>query len=254
MSQLLIAPAVFFLGAALGSFLNVIVIRFPNALPLGRSHCPACRKKLNWWELIPVLSFILLAGRCNRCRTPLSIQYPLVELFFGLIALILFLPFPGNPTTIFNTIINYLIIYLLGILFLIDLRTFLLPDIYIVIITLISIITLITKPASLLTGITGAIIGSAFFAFLWFLTKGRGIGIGDVKLMIPLGLLLGTSATIILLLVSFIAGGAYGLWLLLTKRATLKTAVPFGPFLTATAIAFIIFPKLPYAIIEFLIN
>jgi leader peptidase (prepilin peptidase)/N-methyltransferase len=255
MSQLLIVPAIFFIGTAIGSFLNVVVIRFPDSAPSGRSHCPQCHKKLTWWELIPVLSFTLLAGRCSRCQAGLSIQYPLVELFYGLVALILFTPFTGNPANIFFAFINYLIICLLGLLFLIDLRTFILPDLYIATTTFIIIILLfITPPASLLSHIFGAVIGSSFFAFLWLLTKGRGIGLGDVKLMIPLGLLFGLKSTLILLLASFIAGGSYGLWLLITKRATLKTAVPFGPFLTAAAIAFIIFPDLPNTIINAIFN
>ncbi len=200
------------------------------------------------------MSFILLAGRCSRCRSFLSVQYPLVEFFYGLFAVVIFIPPAPTMEVLIISILNYLIVCLLGILFLIDLKTFTLPDLYILALTVICLVILALTPVSFFSGLIGAAVGSFFFTFLWLITKGRGIGIGDIKLMAPLGLLLGIYSTIILLLVSFIVGGAYGLWLLLTKKATLKTAVPFGPFLTATAIAFIIFPELPDLIINFILN
>ena len=138
-------------------------------------------------------------------------------------------------------------------LFLIDLRTFLLPDLHISILTGLIILNLFLVSGSIIYSVIGVLIGSGTLLMLWIITSRRGIGLGDVKLMIPLGLLFGPANTILLLFNSFIFGGFIGLLLIIFKKATLKTAVPFGPFLAGIAILYMLFPQIPIYLIELIV-
>lgn len=246
----------FTIGAALGSFLNVVILRYKGRLGgviTGRSKCPACHKTLTWPELVPLLSFIFQRGRCRACRNQLSLQYPLVELITGISVLILFTPLPTSAIAITSAILSTVSITLLIVLFVIDLRTLILPDTFIIILATVVALTLLFnyQPLNILYG---AGLGSGALAFLWLITRGRGLGLGDVKLMLPLGALFGPTNTLILLFLAFITGGIIGTSLLITGRANMKTPIPFGPFLTAVAILFILIPELPQAILNAIIG
>jgi prepilin signal peptidase PulO-like enzyme (type II secretory pathway) len=240
-------------GVALGSFLNVIVIRFPDKPITGRSFCPKCKKKLRAIDLIPLISYILIRGRCVNCRKRISIQYLLVELVVGIVAVTVFMSYLNGVVGLVGSLVNFFIIYILIGLFLIDLRTFLLPDLYIVMLTGLVVLNMIIVSSSIALAFVGALIGAGFLLILWIITARRGIGLGDVKLMIPLGFLFGPVNTVLLLLGSFILGGSVGLVLLASKKATLKTAVPFGPFLAGVAILFVLFPDIPAYLLEFIV-
>lgn len=236
---------VLLLGAALGSFLNVVTLRYPDQPLTGRSHCPKCNQQLSALELIPILSYLFIHGRCVNCHEKISAQYPLVELTVSIIATIMFLSFIDNPISLASSLIQFLIIYVLLALFLIDLRTFLLPDLHLSILTILVILNLFLVSSSIIYSVIGTLIGFGTLLMLWIITSRRGIGLGDVKLMIPLGLLFGPANTILLLFNSFILGGFIGLLLIISKKATLKTAIPFGPFLAGVAILYILFPQVP---------
>src|SRR5688572_6267960 len=126
----LVAIAALIMGAALGSFINVVVLRYGSGTSSlkGRSLCPSCQRTLRWWELVPLISFIVLRGRCSRCRAPLSWQYPLVEALMGLFMALLAVPLPTTSTHVISTILEVSLVACLLTLGLIDLRTFLLPD------------------------------------------------------------------------------------------------------------------------------
>lgn len=236
---------IFFFGASIGSFINVIVLRSISGQAVtGRSACPSCHRQLRWWELMPVMSFTLLSGQCARCPAALAVQYPVVELFMGLAAVILASQTVVTPLGISVTILKGILIAWLVILFLIDLSTFLLPDDFLLGLGLTAgLYLLLTKP-DLLSAAGGALVGSGFLGLLWLLTKRQGIGLGDVKLLIPLGALFGWWDIVVLLWIAFMAGGAVGIWLLLRHRATLKTPLPFGPFLTGAAMLLLLVPRL----------
>lgn len=256
-----IAPLyVFLLGTILGSFVNVVILR-SRALAgrgasflFGRSLCPRCHKTLAWYELIPILSFILQRSRCRACGRSISIQYPFVEFTLGLAALILFTPLPDSSAAWFTQVLSLVIIALLIILFVIDLKTFLLPDIFIILLSVAVVAhaaLLITNHAARITGpLWGVAVGTGFLGFLWLITRGRGLGLGDVKLMLPLGALFGPLGTAALLLSAFVIGGTLAVILLLLGRVTAKTAVPFGPFLTGSGIAFLLVPSLSATLIN----
>ncbi len=244
----LIVLVVFMLGASIGSFINVVALRFSTKKDLkGRSKCPQCKRTLTWIDLFPIFSYIALLGRCRSCKASISPRYPLVELVAGSSLVILF----ANPS--FFALVNFGIVIVLLILFLIDLKTFLLPDFYVVLIAIMGFIRLALHPLSPTSVMWGVIGGSGFLLTLWLITRGAGIGLGDVKILIPLGMIFGAMGAFALLLVAFIVGGAFGTVLLITKRATPKTAIPFGPFLTGVAIMFILFPAIPQFIQQFVL-
>ncbi len=251
--EFIIVLFLFLVGASIGSFLNVLVIRFVTKenVVTSRSHCMQCGKILKWYELIPVFSFILLRGRCASCGSAIAVQYPIVEFGAGLA----FLAF-GLPVEEFSwlSILSFSIFCVLAVLFMIDLKTFLLPDFYIILLTL-SVLALYVLGYAKMSGTTSwaVIAGSGFLLALWAATGGGGLGLGDVKLMIPLGLLFGLPGVAAVLFCSFILGGATGIWLLVTKKASPKTPIPFGPFLAGVAMLFLLWPALPNLLWQFIL-
>jgi len=280
------APLAFIIGAVLGSFLNVIILRNKlvavgvsaslasprvalgrsgdkgglGGILRGRSACLHCHKTLTWYELIPLISFTLQRGRCRACLNQLSPQYSLVELAMGVSTLILFTPLPASAIATASAVLSTISIALLITLFVIDLRTLILPDIFVITLAVVVASTLLLNYGlritdyGLLNALWGAALGTGALALLWLITRGRGLGLGDVKLMLPLGALFGSTITVVLLFLAFVAGGIIGLFLLVTGRATMKTPVPFGPFLTGVAILFILVPGLPLAILHAIIG
>lgn len=238
---------IFILGTTIGSFLNVVILRYlKKAKPTGRSHCPHCHKQLVWWELIPLLSFIFLQARCRHCHQAISVQYPLVELWLGLSMLIIFTPVPTSLISILHAVLLTILICWLTILAVIDLYTMFLPDQFIVglSVTVVLLLALNWMQFNSSTTISGGLVGAGLLFALWLITRQRGIGFGDVKLMVPLGALVGLKGTLVLLWLAFIGGGLVAFWLLARGKATLKTSLPFGPFLIATAILIVLMPAL----------
>lgn len=231
-------------GAMVGSFANVLILRFISHQPIGmdRSRCPNCKHVLQWYALVPIFSYVFLRGRCRYCGKGISFQYPLVEFISGAAALYFF---AFNEEVLGVSVILYAAFMILLVLFVIDLKTFLLPDFYII---LLSVIVILYHATGSLIGPTqqfgGVLIGAGSLLLLWAGTRGKGIGFGDVKLLVPLGLLFGIHGTILLLFIAFLTGGLFGGVLLLTKRATPKTAIPFGPFLAGAAMILLIYPAL----------
>lgn len=218
-------PFLFIFGAAVGSFLNVLILRSIAGQTFGgRSYCPHCKRQLTARDLVPIFSYIFLRGRCRSCRQPISVQYPIVELASGIL---LILSYPD--------ILLFVAVCLLVVLFVIDLKSFILPDTFIVLLT---IIAFLRWPVSW----PGAAIGAGFLLLLWLATRGKGIGLGDVKLMVPLGLMAAVPGTIAILGVAFFFGAAIGLFLIGTHQANRKTAIPFGPFLAGAGILTLLFP------------
>ncbi len=248
------AVALLALGACLGSFLNVVALRFISREDIVRkpSHCPHCQRRLAWFELIPLISFMLLRGRCRTCHKDISVQYPVVELLTAVSTLILFTPIPATSGSFFTALSSVVIICLLLVMSVIDSRTMILPDLFIILLSGVVAVQLFIHKNFSAAHLVGLIVGAGFLLLLWILTRQQGIGLGDVKLGAPLGLLAGWPAIISVLLVAFMAGGIWGMYLLAFKGATRKTAVPFGPFLAAAAILFVLWPSGPVRILNLL--
>lgn len=241
-------------GACLGSFVNVVALRFitHEDIVKKRSYCPHCHRRLTWFELIPIISYILLRGRCRLCHEPISLQYPVIEALTAISAIIIFSPLPVSLAGLIPPLLSLAAVCLLLILAVIDSRTMVLPDVFIILLAgLVALQLVVTKQLNL-AHLVGAAVGAGFLLILWVVTRRQGIGLGDIKLGVPLGLLVGWPAVVALLLLAFVAGGVWGLYLLAFTGATRKTAVPFGPYLSAAAMASIWWPHLPSIILSLL--
>lgn len=245
-SFLLTALFLFVFGAAAGSFLNVIIYRSQKKESWigGRSYCESCHKQISWHDNIPLLSYVLLRGKCRHCKDTLSISHPAVEGLTGILfvwwyfAIFMFFQLTQQPFVVLQPVFWLCVGLILLAIFVIDLRTMIIPDI---LTATLFILVLLYRLGLVAFGIMqvqdfwlalGSMIGAtAFFFGIWFFTRGKGIGFGDVKLAAPLGMLLGWPAVMVWLFASFVIGGVVGVILLITKHAKMKQAVPFGPFL-----------------------
>ncbi len=223
----------FVIGLAIGSFLNVVAFRYPKNNWGGRSKCRSCRRQLRWFELVPLVSFIIQGGHCRRCGKALSWQYPLVELLSGLAAV--FLP----PFWFFVALAMIL-------LSAIDWRLMIIPDELNIFLAAMGILAgvwglgsflenyaeVIAGPTNQFLGrLLAAALGLVLLGLIVFISRGRAMGAGDVKLAGALGLLAGWPDIILSLALGFIVGGIWGAALLITGEGKMKTLVPFGPFL-----------------------
>jgi len=247
----------FLLGLAVGSFLNVLIDRLPKGESInGRSRCDHCKKKLTGWDLIPVLSFIILRGRCRYCKHKLSFYYPLVELITGLSFILIFnyqisplrpLGFEGQAISQFlNLLISLGLFSCLIVIFFSDLKYQIIPDSMQVAFFIFSLLLksaeifqkkcvggglLHCYIATLLPWLFSGVVVMLPILFLWWVTRGRGMGFGDVKLAFSIGFLLGLKDGILSLYLAFILGAVVGLVLIILKKKKLKSKIAFGPFL-----------------------
>lgn len=231
---------IFVFGLCVGSFLNVVIYRLHKGQSLVKPHsyCPHCRHRLFWSDLMPILSFVFLRGRCRYCHKKISWQYPLVEGVTGLLFLLFFL-FDG-PTVIL--IFHFMIGAILLLIFVYDLKYLLIPDQFILVGSVCAILSsiLLQSPA-FPQALLGSVMGGGFFAFIVLISRGRWMGGGDVKLGFLMGLLLGWSSLLLALFLAFVGGALIGLLLILTRKKTFKSAVPFGTFLTVATLVALFF-------------
>lgn len=246
--EILILMFVFIFGTIIGSFLNVVIYRLNTSLRIskGRSICFSCNKKLYWYELIPVLSFLAQKGRCRGCASRISHQYPIVEIVTGIIFVFLayhFLPIIliSAVSYIFALSFFTFIFALLIVITFYDLRHKIIPDRLVYSFIFLSFVSmflnfsgvgeLLVLP-NLWQILSGPIIALPF-ALLWYFSKGRLIGFGDIKLMLGLGWMLGLLVGLSALFIAFWVGAVVGLFMIALKKArvSMKTEVPFAPFL-----------------------
>lgn len=229
---------IFCLGLIIGSFLNVYILRSAKGESFGgRSRCPHCKKILSFTELIPIASFLFQKGRCRSCGAVLSLQYPLVELgtaaayagvFFFMRNALVF-SFPSLLLLLGLFIGSAAIIAI----FVTDLRFTIIPNGALFLLFLIALALLFLQPRHIGKTVGAAFVFSLFLFFLWFFSKGKWMGFGDVKLIFVTSLLLGYPASLIAFLFSFWLGGIAGIALLVSGSKSLKSKIPFGPFILA---------------------
>ena len=236
-----VLTVIFVIGLFFGSFLNVIVDRQQRkeTVLTGRSYCEFCKKELKWYDLIPIFSFLFLRGKCRYCHKKLSLYYPLTELSTAVLFTITYAFLNFQP--VFNSLIANplpLIYYLfLSSSFIVivfsDLKYNIIPDKIVIPAIIISFLyLLIVNPPLLVSYLLSALGSFAFFLMLFLITKGKGMGFGDVKLSFLLGLVLGFPKIILALYLAFLTGAAIGIILILwKKKRTIKDTIPFGPFL-----------------------
>ncbi|MDI6602662.1 MAG: prepilin peptidase [Patescibacteria group bacterium] len=231
---------IFLFGLAVGSFLNCVIYRLETSENFlnGRSFCPNCKHILSWPDLIPLFSFLILKGKCRYCQQKISWQYPFVEIVTGL--LFFLITNYQLPITNFSEFITLCFLFLVScfliIIFVYDLKHYIIPDkvIYPAIITasIFNFQFLIFNQFSIFKNLISSALGaSIFFLVIVLISKGKWMGVGDVKLAFLMGLILGWPNILIALFLAFLIGAIIGLILIFLRKKTLKSEIPFGPFL-----------------------
>lgn len=250
--EIFIILLLFVLGLVMGSFYNVVIFRVPEGKSIvkPRSACGSCGTVLKTWDLIPVFSFLFLKGKCRYCKAKISAQYPLVELLTGFLFVVLYLKFGLTVELFFSA---FLMSVLLNVFF-IDLKHQIIPN-GLVLTGLIGGIAFfvlrfwykdaILDGAAWYSPLLGMLVTSGFLFLVALLGKviykGDAMGMGDVKIFMPIGLFLGFKLGIIALFFSVLIGGLTGLFLILTKLKDRKSQIPFGPFIVAGSFLALLF-------------
>lgn len=234
----------FIMGACIGSFLNVCIYRIPESRSIVSpgSACPKCNTEIKFYDNIPIISWLLLIGKCRTCSEPISVRYPLVELLTGLLALASVIRF-GMSADFF---IYYILICTLVIITFIDLDLQIIPDIISLPgIPLGFMASFLLTSLSFKDSLIGILIGGgSLFLVAWgyqLITGKEGMGGGDIKLLAMIGAFIGWQGVCFTIFVSSATGSLIGAILMLFAKKDLKFAVPFGPFLSIGAIAYLFF-------------
>lgn len=226
---------IFIFGLLVGSFLNSVIYRLEQGQSFlkGRSFCPRCKHQLSWQDLIPLFSFLILKGKCRYCQKPISWQYPLVELATGLLFFLVYSVHGGSAPDGQFLIYNLIIASFLIIIFVYDLRHYIIPDKVIFPAIGAALIYHLLKFDFL--GKSNFLISAAaaagFFLAIVLISRGKGMGIGDIKLAFLMGLFLGWPNIAVALFSAVFLGAIMGMGLIIAGKKTLKSEVPFGPFL-----------------------
>src|SRR5262245_34733233 len=231
-------------GLMVGSFLNVCIGRIPagESIVSPGSRCPSCRKPIAWYDNVPVLSYLLLGGRCRSCKTRISVRYPIVEIVtavaFVLQGLALGDALPDQvPLLAARLLFTALLITLFGT----DLDTMRLPDVLTIPGIVAGLLLSIWLPPGLVSSVIGAALGAAIpyaIRWIWFRMKGvDAMGLGDVKMLAMIGAFLGWQQVLVVLFLASLAGAVIGVALSALKGRSLASRLPFGTFLALGAYA-----------------
>ena len=227
------AIVIIVLGLCIGSFINVVIYRLPRgeSIVTGRSHCTFCRNMIAWYDLFPLVSYLLLGGRCRNCRAPISQRYPLVECLTAGLFLALYLHF-GLTAALLKYL--FLTALMVAVSF-IDMEYFIIPNSLVLSGVIFGIgIIFFVHDISLWSALLGAISCSGLLLLVSLVSQG-GMGLGDVKLSLVTGLFLGWPLGPVGLLSGVCAGGLVGITLLVTGLKGRKDPIPFGPFIVLGA-------------------
>ncbi|MBU0645910.1 prepilin peptidase [Patescibacteria group bacterium] len=237
---------VFLIGLSVGSFLNVVVFRARSEDTIGgRSKCQHCGVELRAQDMIPVVSYFVLGGRCRNCNKPISIQYPLVEFCTAILFCLFFLRYYYGFSLPIGLDVTQSIVYLLRdllftvfliVLFVYDLRYYLILDRFSIPAMVIALVVNYFLGLPILSMLSGAVIIGGFFLFQFLISKGRWIGGGDVRMGLLMGIILGLREGLVALVLAYAVGALVGIFLLLGQKVEMQSKVPFGSFLALTTI------------------
>ena len=248
---------IFLLGTCLGSFANVCIYRLPKSKQIisGRSFCTRCKKKIIWYDNLPLISFIFLNGKCRNCNKSISLRYFIVELISGITFLLIYFNYKDFNTIVFLSVLALILI----MIFFIDLENFIIPDTLNFSIMGLALLKnfLPNFNTSLIHEINQSIIGGIVgYLSIWLiiylyktLKKIEGMGLGDAKLMAGVGLLFGWQSIPFVLFVSSILGLFFVVPSLIKKQKNLKTEIPFGPFIILACLVYFAYGGLIYDLI-----
>lgn len=231
---------IFILGILIGSFLNVCIYRIPREenISFPPSHCTSCKGRIKWYDLIPVISYMALGGKCRKCGERISIRYPCIELATGVIFVALYLKYGLSFEFIKFTVLSCIMI----VIGMIDYDT---TDVYFNNIVVGLVFGAVFAAYSWYTGsgimeyVYGALLGGGLISVIILLS--HGMGWGDAEICLVCGAFLGFKLTIVMLFLSFVIGGAFGVMLILLKKKSSKDYIPFGPYIAFAAIITVFF-------------
>ncbi len=245
MFPFVILATVFIFGLLIGSFLNVCISRLPEGLSIirPRSRCPRCLAPINFYDNVPLLSFILLRGRCRHCSAPITWRYPVVEFITALVTTLFFLKWWAAPLWLSAALAA---VYLLIVVAFIDFETMMIADAFSYGLVGLGLAACFINPyftgpalSRLLSFFTGAVSGAFIIRLMaWVgrkIYKKEAVGEGDIFLMAGIGALTGWQGVFSALMLASFFGSIYGLTLVLAKKAERFDHIPFGPFLTLGA-------------------
>jgi leader peptidase (prepilin peptidase)/N-methyltransferase len=243
----MIVPVIL-LGLIFGSFLSSVTWRIPRNIRIldlhSRSICPECHNVISWCDNIPLLSYLLLKGRCRHCHKPISLRYPLIE--FSTVVLFVVLYFLTNAySPVPSAYILWPIALLLLAIFVIDFEHQIIPDELSFLIIFLGVINLIfISPQFFYVNILSGLCAALFLLLTHLITKGKGMGLGDVKLVLAVGLILGWPGTLVWMYAAFLIGAVTGLILILVGKAKFRVPIAFGPFLALAFLVALLYAKI----------
>lgn len=243
--MILIYIYIFIIGLSMGSFINVLIARLDKkgGILTGRSECPNCHTQLSWLDLIPVVSYIFLMGKCRYCKIKISAVYPIIELTTASFILAYFV-FNGLSLGI-EAYYHVVLISMLISLAFFDYLYYILPDkINFSLILIALVYNILFSQPELINLFTSSFLFAGSFAIIYLVTSGRGMGFGDVKLVLAIGLILGYPLGLFSIILAIWSAAICGIALILFKKANLKTALPLGSFLSVSTLFFIIFERI----------
>ncbi|MBV8668894.1 MAG: prepilin peptidase [Candidatus Eremiobacteraeota bacterium] len=228
-------------GLAIGSFLNVVIYRVPRdeSISFPPSHCTVCGHLLSAGDNVPVISWLVLRGRCRYCGDPISSRYPLVELMTAALFVVSVLRFGASLQTLAAAVLSA---YLIVTVF-VDIDHLLILDVVTVPVAIAALIIALVQGQAL-PALAGAATGAALFGLLYIVTRGTGLGLGDVKLAACLGLFIGWPNTLAMSAASVVIGAIIAVPLLVARKRRGRDVVPFGPFLVLGALIMTFAPAL----------
>jgi leader peptidase (prepilin peptidase) / N-methyltransferase len=247
MINVLFVSLVFMFGMCIGSFLNVCIYRLPSSTSIinpSRSFCPQCNSAIQFYDNIPVLSYLWLKGRCRNCKAPISPRYPLVELMTGILAIAILFKFHLT----LEGVIYFVFTSSLLVITFIDIDHKIIPDIISLPGIPIGLAASFVLPAmtfkSSLLGLLAG--GGSLLLVAWtysLITRKEGMGGGDIKLLGMIGTFIGWKGVIFTIFAASLTGTLVGMIVMLLKGKNLKFAIPFGPFLSIGAMSYVFFGK-----------
>ena len=242
MNTVLMGVMVVVFGLCVGSFLNVCIYRIPvsKSIVYPGSMCPTCGTAIRYYDNIPLLGYFWLGGKCRQCRSPISIRYPLIELLTGTVALGLFLKYGVS----IETLIYFAFACVLIVITFIDIDYRIIPDrISLPGIVVFFLAAMAVPSMNWLDALLGVVIGGGslfLVAFVYhLLTRKEGMGGGDIKLLAMIGAFIGWQGVLFTIFVASAVGTLSGVLVMLHQKKGLKLAIPFGPFLSIGAIAYV---------------
>lgn len=223
----------FLIGVCIGSFLNVLIDRLPQERSIsGRSYCEHCKHKLSWYDLIPLMSFLSLRGKCRYCKYTIPFVIPVIEFLTGVLFILSW--FSIQSPSLFSKIFYLGLISCVIVIFFADVKYQIIPDSIQVAFFVFICAIFLTQGFSIQFFINQFLAGIAVMLpilLIFLITKANGMGFGDVKLAFNMGFFLGIAAGLMALYVAFVVGAIFGILLMVMKKKKLKSSIAFGPFL-----------------------